>query len=162
MPTFNIDEVFEMACQIERIGSAFYARAAEVSHEVRQQRVLRGLSDWEREHEKLFRGMLERVPEDRRVEMYDPTDEALLYMRAMVEGKVFDAGADPSQRLSGRESYNQILDIAIGMEKNSIAFYLGIQQLIRSEADRREIAAILREEMRHVTILAGEKEKTVA
>jgi Rubrerythrin. len=49
---FNIDEIFEIAEQIERNGVIFYTRAAEKFSEYTKKSVFLNLADMERKHEK--------------------------------------------------------------------------------------------------------------
>ena len=62
---------------------------------------------------------------------FDPDNQAALYLRAMVDGKVFDIKKDPSNVLSEVKTLEEILHIAIGLEKDSIVFYMGIKVLYR-------------------------------
>jgi len=47
-----------------------------------------------------------------------------------------------------------ILQKAIGMEKDSIVFYLGIKELVPERLGKGRIDAIIREEMNHITSLS--------
>ena len=76
------------------------------------------------------------------------------YLRAFADGRVFDVKADPSAKLSGTESLDGILRMAIGLEKDSIAFYTGIQAMVPETLGRGRLDAILREEISHVVILS--------
>ena len=48
----SADEVFEMACQIERDGAEFYRRARDKASDPWAAEMLTGLADMEVEHEK--------------------------------------------------------------------------------------------------------------
>jgi rubrerythrin len=151
---FNADEVFEIAEQIERNGARFYRKAAgsESSDENRQ--ILEKLASMEDDHEKTFAAMRRTLAErDRESRTFDPQDEAAMYMRAMADGNVFDTRRDPSEMLNGRETMADILSIAIGLEKDSIIYYLGMKDLIPPELGKEKIDSIIREEMRHITLL---------
>lgn len=151
MAQFNIDEVFEMARQIERNGVKFYAKAARQVGNEAVRKLLQNLSEWEQRHEQIFAGMQEDLPEAQRRRMYDPQDEAHQYLRAFVDGRVFDRDADPSQRITGSESFSELLDMAVAIEKDSIVFYAGVKPLLGTGADR--IEQIIREELKHIRIL---------
>ena len=91
----------------------------------------------------------------------DPVDpdgeaETVLYLRALAEGRVFDLQADPSALLSGSETLDSILKTAIGLEKDSIIFYIGIKDVVPADLGKNRIDAIIREEMTHITILDRE------
>ena len=158
---FNADEIFEIAEQIERNGARFYRRAAGFALGDKAQKLLGKLAEMEERHEKTFAAMravlLQRHP-DWAADLADRNggNEATLYLRALAEGRVFDLQADPSALLSGKETLDSILKTAIGLEKDSIIFYLGIKEAVPADLGRDKIDAIIREEMTHITILDRE------
>ncbi len=158
--TFNAGEIFEMAIEIERNGAKFYRKAAEGKAGATSKSLLLGLADMEVQHERTFaamRGLLTTV--ENASATFDPDDEAALYLRAIADGHVFPVKVDPSAVLNGRESAADVLKVAIGLEKDSIIFYLGIQDLVGKVLGRDKIDHIIREEMTHVTILSAELAK---
>ncbi len=155
MITFSVDEIFEMACRIEHNGGKYYSKAAEQVKDEDARKLLKDLASWEAEHEKLFAEMAKEIPGREKTPVFDPDDEAGLYLQAFVEGKVFDVAGDPSQRLTGAETLDELIDTALGLEKDSIVFYLGIKDLVPPAKGRDRIEGIIREEMRHIRVLAG-------
>jgi len=153
MITFSVDEIFEMACRIEHNGQKYYSKAAEQVQDEDARKLLDDLASWEAGHEKLFAEMAKDIPGREKTPELDPDDEAGLYLQAFVDGKVFDVGGDPSQWLTGRETLEEIIDRALGLEKDSIVFYLGIRDLVPAAKGRDRIEEIIREEMRHITVL---------
>jgi rubrerythrin len=157
MITFNPDEIFEMAEQIERNGAAFYKKAAEQTTDPTGKKLLSGLSEWELTHERAFHEMRTKLSAAQKAQTVpDPDDEAALYLRAFADGKVFDRNADPSQRLTGSESMDEILTTAIGLEKDSIVFYLGMQEVVPENRGKDKIESIIKEEMKHITMLTDQ------
>jgi len=51
-----------------------------------------------------------------------------------------------------------ILQMAIGLEKDSIVFYLGMKEMVPERLGRGKIDGIIKEEMRHVNDLSREFE----
>jgi len=155
MITFNADEVFEMAEQIERDGAAYYRKAAENFRGLDLSKVLRDLAAMEDDHERTFRAMrLELPPKLRTEDKFDPTGEGALYLHAMVQGKVFEPKADPARKLAGAEKPEDILRTAIEMEKNSIVFYLTVKKMVRMAAGQVRIDEIIEQEMGHIAALS--------
>ena len=152
--TFNVDEVFTLAEQIERNGAAFYRKCAEKSTE--EKNFLLNLASMEEHHLTIFQQMHQSVT-SREAELFaaDPDNEAGAYLNTMAGGYVFDTRKDPSATLSGSESLPDILQIAIGLEKDSIVFYLGIKEMVPKSAGKEKVDAIIKEEMRHVTMLSA-------
>lgn len=154
MITFNADEIFEIAEQIERNGAKFYQKAAGAAAGENAAALLR-LAEMERDHEKTFHGMRVRLGEKaRQPATFDPQNQAAAYLHAVAEGKVFDMRADPSERLTGSEKIEDILRTAIGLEKDSIVFYLSIKDLVSEGGVRSEIDEIIRQEMGHIATLS--------
>ena len=48
----------------------------------------------------------------------------------------------------------EVLDAAIAAEKNSVAFYLGVRDIVPEKAGKEKIDDIIKEEMSHITILS--------
>jgi rubrerythrin len=93
---------------------------------------------------------------DRRPTTFDPDDETSLYLHAMADGHVFDVRVDPADKLTGEESAKDILQLAVGQEKDSIVFYLGLKDMVPEVMGKEKIDEIIREEMRHIGFLNKE------
>jgi len=151
------DEIFEMAEQIERNGARFYRRAAQGFTGSRAGRLLLDLAAMEDQHEKVFAAMRgELLQQEREPRAPDPYGEAILYVRGMADGHVFDVRKDPSERLTGKETMEDILKTAIGLEKDSIVFYLGIKEIVPERLSKQRIDDIIKEEMGHIAVLSKE------
>ena len=106
------------------------------------------------DHEKTFAAMRAELTDSERMPaVFDPDDEVGMYLQSMADGRVFDIKADPSKKLTGSETPQGILNLAIGLEKDSIVFYLGLEEYIPPKAGRDKIRAIIKEEMGHITLL---------
>ncbi len=154
---FNAHEIFEMAKQIERNGARFYRRAAEGVEDSEDRRMLCELAAMEEEHEKVFASMQEDLSaSDQTSTIFDPNGEAVSYLRAMADGHVFDMKADPTDFLTGHHGVADILRKALGLEKDSIIFYLGMKEMVPQRLGKDKIEHIIREEMRHIVLLNRE------
>ncbi len=157
MITFNADEIYEMAEQIERNGAAFYRKAAEHTEGPDLRKVLLELASMEEDHEKSFHNMRSELPARQRTEeKFDPTGEGALYLHAMVQGKVFDLKASPAGDLTGSEDVGDVLRAAIEMEKDSIVFYLTIKKMVLDEGGKGRIDDIIEQEVGHVALLSSQ------
>ena len=154
---FNADEILEMAQHIERNGARFYRRAAELVEEAAIRKLLEDLAAWEDGHERAFVTMrADLAAQEREPQVFDPEHEISMYLRAVADGHVFDARVDPADTLTGRESAEDILRMAIGQEKDSIVFYTGLKEMISQTAGKERIEAIIKEEMGHIGFLNRE------
>ena len=80
-------------------------------------------------------------------------DDKSSYLKALADRRVFDVTADPSEKLTGSESLEEVLEIALEAERNSIIFYLGIKNMVSEDLGQANIDAIISEEMSHITLL---------
>ncbi|GAG50325.1 unnamed protein product, partial [marine sediment metagenome] len=148
---FSADEIFQMAEQIERNGARFYRRAAQGVTDSRARQLLLDLAAMEDEHEKVFAAMrADLSPREREPTLVDPYGEAVLYLRGMADGHVFDVKVDPVKWLSGKQALEDILRTAIGLEKDSIVFYLGLKDIVPERLGKHRVDAIIKEEMGHI------------
>jgi rubrerythrin len=152
---YNADEVFEMAEQIERNGGKFYRRAAELAAEASTGEMLLELAGMEDDHLSTFEEMRKGLSATEQKPMvFDPDDELNLYLRAMADQHVFDVSADPSALLSAGQATNEVLRIAIGLEKDSIVFYLGLKELVPERFGKERLDGIIQEEFGHIGTLS--------
>lgn len=153
---FNADEILEMAEQIERNGVLFYRAAAEQITDPQQKKLLLGFATMEEHHEKVFSAMRGQLsPREREPTVFDPDSQMGDYLNAMADGNIFDIKADQTASLTGRESMEDILQMAIGKEKDSVIFYLGMQDMVPASLGKDRIDAIIMEEMNHIGILSA-------
>lgn len=148
---FNANEVLEMAGRIETNGARFYRKAAKLHVGARD--LLNQIAQQEDLHYKAFTEMRKALAPNELEGSEDPYGDAALYLKAMVDGQAFDINADPSEVLTGKESLSDIFRIAIGLEKDSIVFYLGLKQLVPPALGKDKIDAIVKEEMKHIAWL---------
>ncbi len=152
--TFNAFEIFEMAEQIERNGVKFYRKAAQSISDQDVRQTLLDLADMEAEHEETFAGMRKQLSDrERELRVFDPENEVALYLQAMASGHVFDLKKDPGEQLTGTETVEDILKLAIDAEKDSIIFYLGLKDFVPAKAGKDRVEAIIKEEMGHIAVL---------
>lgn len=158
--TFNADEILEMAEQIERNGAKFYRKAAGAAADEPAKTMLLELADMEDNHEKTFAEMRRGLSaKEQASSVFDPDSQAALFLQAIADGHVFDVKADPSETLTGNETLTEILRTAIGLEKDSVIFYIGMQDLVGETLGRDRIDTIIREEVSHIATLSEELAK---
>jgi rubrerythrin len=147
---FNADEVFSMAMMIEENGARFYRKAAETFIEPKINQLLLGLAKDEDKHKSIFSAMLKEYKKSEKSVKYEAEDELLAdYLKAFSDRNVFLNDVDPSDILTGYETIEDVLRIAIDNEMKSVMFYLGIKSSIQDQSDKDNIEKIIREEMHH-------------
>lgn len=146
---YTIDDVFEMAEQIEISGRQFYLQAAKPAAEGRP--LFLELAAAEEAHRQTFARMRAYFPAAKTTAVTN--DVAVRFLRGVARGLIFNIRLDTPAQLESRHSLPDILRLAIGKEEDSIVFYTGILDWIATEQDRKRIQAIIAEEMRHLVKL---------
>jgi rubrerythrin len=156
---FNADEVVGMAVEIERNGQRFYARGAQIVSEPEVKKLMTDLVEWEKEHERLFQGLRDELNDDERVSTaFDPDGEMELYLNAMAGGRVFTQKKDAATLIPDDASPADIIKTALGMERDSILFYLAMKGAVPARLGPDKVEALIREEMSHVVYLQKQLE----
>lgn len=150
MYDFNADDIFEMAEQMEKNGAAFYREAAANVEMDTFRQMLQDLAVMEDEHERTFASMrAELSTAEKAGTVFDPSDESALYLKALVDTKVF------FKKEIDLSSMREILKAAIEAEKDSIVFYLGMQEAVPAGRGKSRLGAIIKEEMSHIRLLSA-------
>ncbi len=155
--TFNADEIFEMAEEIERQAARFYTQAAEHAPDEATAGMFREMAEMEDDHEKTFAAMRKDLgAAERETDTFDPQGEAAMYLQAMAdahgtEGKKGRKGK--AGEMTGNESLEEVLEAAVRAEADSVAFYTGIKEMVPARAGRDRIDEIIKEEIGHLAYL---------
>lgn len=148
---FTADDILEMAEQIERNGAKFYRDAAGGVSDANHQALLKELAGMEDDHEKTFKAMRKELSaKEKQSTVFDPNDDAGQYLKALADHRVFFEKDVDTGSMRG------ILKSAIGAEKDSIVFYLGMKEMVPEGMGRNRMDAIIKEEMSHITRLTRE------
>ena len=151
---YNADELFEIAEQIERNGNKFYSKAAKIAGDEAGKELLLTLASWEEQHKKLFSIMRENLSnKDKEKALTDSDANAAKYLQAVADTHIFNVH-EASNILQGNESMRDILNIALGFEKDSIVFFLAMRELVPASLGKDKVDGILGEEMHHVQIIS--------
>jgi len=151
---FNADEILQMAIQIEENGAAFYRKAAEFQTDASDQDFLKRLAVMEDSHKVTFAEMKGQITElEKSKTVFDPQGELSVYLSAMVDSHGGEGSPDAINSLTGKETMEEIISTAIGLEKDSILFYLGLRDLVPPKFGRDKIDDIIREERKHIVQL---------
>jgi len=142
----DVKEILEFAVFIEERGYEFYVDAMKKFSEARITELFQYLADEEFKHEKVFKKLLEQSGRIKG-ESRDPEYQA--YLREFCKSHSL---ADPEAvnaklaRVSGLE---EILDMAMGFEKDSIIFFSELKE-IYEKGHSAAVDKIIHEEMGHL------------
>ncbi len=147
---FNANDIFEVAKQIEQNGAVFYREAAEAVDGNDNKEFLLDLARMEDAHEKIFEAMQAELSKaEKEAAVFDPNDENAVYLKMLADMRVFAGKEKPDSDMKN------ILESAIQAEKDSIAFYLGMKQLVPENLGQTKIDWIIKEEMSHIRMIAA-------
>jgi rubrerythrin len=148
---FNADDVFEMAEQLERNGAKFYQDSVARVEGKEAKQLLVKLANMELDHEKTFKQMRsDLAAAEKQSTVFDPQGEAILYLRALADTRVF------FEKEIETTSLREILKAAIEAEKDSIVFYLGMKEMVPEKLGKDRLEQIIKEEMGHIRMLSKE------
>ena len=151
---YNIVEVFELAQQIERNGSAFYRAAAKAHGDEKARALLGSLALMEDQHEILFARLAETVSAKLGQSGYDPDAEALAYLQIAAGSHIFTTTLDPLTLVSQAKSIADVLRVALQVEKDTVALFSGLRDVMPESWGRADVSLIIDEEKRHVVMLS--------
>jgi len=153
--TFNANEIFEMAEEMERNGAKFYRKAAENASDEKTKQMLLDMANMEDGHLKTFKEMREQLSSQQEKEwtVFDPGNQSVLYLQAMADARGYEGKITPTKELTGGETPKEILETALNSEKESVVFYFGLKGLVPVRAGRDKVEAIIIEELSHITTL---------
>jgi len=148
MYNFNADEIFEMACQIEKNGYDFYITAAEAVDDESGKILLNELAEMEKQHQNTFEKLRSNLSSmEKEGTTFDPDNLMYKYCTSMADMHVFN------DEKIGDGNLRSVLNRAIRAEKDTIAFFVGMTYLIPENLGRNQIDNIVKEEISHINIL---------
>ena len=148
---FSGSELLEIAKGIERNGMAFYQALADKTGKRDVKDIYTYLAGEEKKHLDTFQGMSDSLGQVRPPETY--TDEYMLYLKSLVDSAVFSNVTDAQQKAGKMSNEIEALNTGIQAEKDSILFYMELQNLVR-ERDCKVVLNIVDEEKKHLRQLS--------
>jgi rubrerythrin len=142
---FSAGEVLQMAEQIEQNAATFYRDAVRGMLTEDARSLLLRLAAMEDDHARTFAAMRATLSETEKHAR--PNDEAVAYLRALADTRgLFARSVDTS-------SMEEVLKAAILAEKDSIAFYTGLREIVPESLGKGRIDDVIRQEMTHIRLL---------
>ena len=143
-----------MAETIEKNAAKFYAEAKDSFDDKGIKKMLDEMAAMEQDHYEIFKDMRKHTGEsERKAMVFDPDNEATMYLQAMAEQHGSEGKISVAQKLSGRENKREVLEIALNAEKDSVLFYFGMQAHISEQAGKDKLKQIIKEEIKHIHTL---------
>ncbi len=154
---FSAEETLKIAIEIEKNGREFYEGMLEETEDQEIREVFSDLANQEVKHRETFEEMLGDA------EMEDGPDlNSLLYgeledsyLSALADSKVFTPANENIKEAKNVNNRDELLSIAISLEKDTILYYYEILQNAKNSDDQDLIMDVIEEEKSHVKRLAG-------
>jgi rubrerythrin len=160
---FNANEVFQIAIDIEKNGRRFYEKAMEFIDSPDVKALLASLAQEEVEHLRRFTELRAQLPKVASEDtIWDPEHEMNQYLKMMADMNVFRSDVDVQEELSRLKGLEDALRLGIQFEKDSIIFFLSIQEATEEKKGRKFIGQLVDEEKKHLRRLSLELRKHTA
>ncbi len=148
---FNAGEIYKVAVQIEENGKHFYDNSQKSIDNPEVKKLFAELAGQEIEHKKRFESLQAQLPaESSTATVWDPDNELDLYIKTMADQHIFVSSAGLNERLAGIKSTADALRIAIDFEKDSVLFFLSLEEAVAGKKDQELIKTLVKEEQEHL------------
>lgn len=153
--SFNAAEVFKIAVQIEENGKRFYEETQKTIDSPEVKNLFAELAGQEIEHKKRFESLLAQLPpESSAPTVWDPENELDKYIKVMADQHVFVS--DVTERIAQVKDARAALKLAIEFEKDSVLFFLSLEDAVAGKKDQDLIKILVKEEQDHLKRLTLE------
>jgi len=147
------DDVFAMAVRIEENGKAFYAGLVEKAHDWQLKDLFSELARMEDGHIEQFKTLRADLPPSAAEMVWDPEGLAQAYLQATADTHVFTVES-ATERLKSVNTPLAAIDLAIAFERDSVAFFMGMKEILPDASGKGEIDTLIRAEMDHIRMLS--------
>jgi len=157
---FNAEEIFQIAIDIEENGYEFYQKAEAVIDDRAVKSVFSSLAKAEIKHKERFATLKAELPRKAKEgTVWDPNEEMNEYLRMMAAMHVFRSPTGVNEAIAQIKGAVDALKLAMGFEKDSITFFLTMQDATEEKKGRELIGQLVDEEKEHLRRLAMELKK---
>ncbi len=150
MEKFSINEIIELAVQIEKKGYTFYNKALErknLSPSVTQ--ILKKLRDDEIVHEQTFKKMRTELNQEE-ITLSGNWQKVSSYLRTISNSHIFSKPDAAIKLATSANNEKEIVENAIQFEKDTLLFFNSIYEKIEHSNVRKILNKIIAEEVLHV------------
>jgi rubrerythrin len=154
---FNAVEVFDIAIKIEENGKHFYDRSREIIKEPEVKKLFEELAQEEVKHKEKFKTLKSQLPASAASgAVFDPNQELDLYIKMMADQHVFISSESLEAQLGGIKDAKDALRLAVEFEKDSVIFFLTMQEATEGAKGKEFIGSLVKEEQEHLRRLSLE------
>lgn len=150
MSVYSVNEIIEMAVQIEHNGYAFYHEATKHKGlDEKSLKLLTTLRDQELNHEKTFLKLRDN-DDIKGLTLTQDWELVASYLKTIVDSRIFDTENAAIKLATKATSITDILDYAIQFEKDTLLYFHTIKDAIKVAKAQDAVARIIHEEISHI------------
>jgi len=150
MAAYSVNEIIEMAVQIERNGYAFYNEAAKRKDlDDDSRKLITWLRDAELDHEKTFLRLRDEV-DNMVLELSTDWDMVAAYLKTIVESRIFNSEDSAIRKAAEAKDLMGVIDNAITFEKDTLLYFHAISDGISNDKAKTALRRIINEEVSHI------------
>lgn len=159
MAVFSVNEIIELAVQIERNGYAYYNEASkrkDIDDKMRE--LIIGLRDAELSHEQTFLKLRDAL-DLQILELSGDWELIASYLKSIVDGRIFNDETSAIRRATEAKDIISVLEYAIRFEKDTLLYFHAINDGISDPHAKDTLRKIINEEVSHVIALNDFKKR---
>ncbi len=150
MEKFSINEIIELAVQIEKRGYTFYNKALERKNlSSNSAELLKKLRDDEIVHEQTFKRMRTELDLEE-ITLSGDWQEVSNYLRTISDSHIFSEPDAAIKLATSAYDEKELIENAIQFEKNTLLFFNSIYEKIEDGTIRKILKKIIEEEQSHI------------
>jgi len=146
-------EAFLIGLEIEKNGYTLYKKAAEKALFSDISETLSNLADMELDHIETFKSIINEKKENKNFLISYANDEALTFISQIMDTDIF-ANLTPDKIIEEAKTVNDILKLALEIEKNSILFYTEMKNISQNDEAINIFNKLLSEEKLHFVLIS--------
>ncbi|MCX6557093.1 MAG: ferritin family protein [Candidatus Aminicenantes bacterium] len=154
-----VKEILGFAIYIEERGYEFYVEAMKKFSEPRATQLFQYLADEEFKHKTLFKKLQEQADDAAKGDA-EADAEYQAYMKEFVKAHQLGDKEAIQAKLARISSLDEILDLAMGFEKDSIVFFSGLKEML-AKGRTAAVERVIHEEMDHLRKIFQMKRESV-
>lgn len=151
---FNAAEVFQLAVEIKENGRAFYEQASNKVQDPELRKQFAELAKEELEHIHKIKRLMADSPWAGIPSAPDPDNELEVYVKATADQHVYKTCGALTVQLDTLQDVADVLKLALQFEKDSVIFFMSMQEAICEGKDREVVDILLKEELARVKQLS--------
>ncbi len=150
---FKATDILLAAQEVETRGEVFYNRLVETTTDAKLKDMFVFLAKEETKHKEIFRKLHERLGE---VELpaWAEEDEYVEYLKFLLDSHTLFRLGDLDHLKNFMGSPEDAIETAMGFEKDTILFFVEMQEFV-PEGEKKYIKACIDEERSHLRLLAS-------